>query len=1278
MFEKKTKTIGVNFLTVAAFALLTVHCGGGGSGGAGNTVDPIISTDPNGDLSSQAVNTFVDNGIEITIDPSYVDLGSTGQYNELKGDFTLTNGTSEDKTLAVSFYGTGGGFRLVNDDDSQSASEPGFILTAGASRSFTVKFDASTLGAHNGYVEITAREVSGYIHFPFRAKVTGPSDFRILSSSYMCSNEDAPDLTELDFMRVASGKMADRSFKICNIGSESIRINSIQLETSTSGATSEVFSLDPFEEFLWDVEETMNSAYSGYFNPPQTESFTEPQYITYDGAVVDATTAFTVTERSSDRSPDGIVIASGSYAVIDVEFEPTLNIEAPEGQLYEPIAYSANMAVDTSLGEVNVDLLGATGGKEPVLKVTYTTDESDACLADETTECAQLLDIDSQNSSISFGTVSIFEDWIPEAFNEVVLKLQNTGSGSKSLQLWADAIDAGYFTFVDQSDDGGYIAEFPHTITTGHSALLKLRYAPTPSDGTAQDFYDMGQLVLKHTAGNGPTHGVTLVGEQESAYAVRIFDENNAKLKKEYDSPKSLCNFLIDENTDTNGDGADGNTTKKFTITNYSPNYTLKSTITTGGLYDVEDGSVGNFTVDQSTISTVPSSSSEFTVTFFVDNTVVAGTEVHGTLTIQNDYPDASEDLIDPTYAVYFKATAAESGLCTGVTGEPLNGSITLLVDRITMILDGVETARNPSSYRLHIPVELDKTNNVARMGGAAYDPVTSDPNAIDVFRIYNHQMGNVNKCYALPTTPYYSEAKEGSWTDPETQCPSTGTAFTFTGSETCIPPNKPEEVTVDGVKYYVFYHEFVKFTPGTCAVELEGKIATFYFKEGQTIEEVFQEMEDNVGLLRDDTPVNRHKYQDFLKMFQFDSFIKFSQGYNLGSCVHSAGETLDGDTQSEDIRTCWETFMDDTSLRRYQGMIEECTYFLFDVEEGCFPDNMPGVGDKDPATVCKDENSGSDWNDPDTWVGLGEYEPSVDPQTGEESDTKWDITMRNIHLQGSFVFNALNGLFDNPAKLLFADLYATLTTKAIGHEHENWQDLIAVQNQDDFSEDDVYQSIDDAKFNWLEDGANSEFTAGTENDVDCFVDGDYDQPKLVPSYLGPFSVTNACRGNFMVTDVRGKDEVIPAGEPVNFSDNNLFLLVALGAFHGKPGLAPSFAQERGDGSGKPLVFSIHGCLKDGEDIAEDAGCYEGHIDSDSDLPDLLRDYKEHGILSDEDYQNAISSEVEDQQNSDTWIDYIIFDEDRNRYTDYYNSPDNYYIPGMVNNFSGGFCPLLN
>ncbi|MBI2340185.1 MAG: hypothetical protein HYU99_07475 [Deltaproteobacteria bacterium] len=1277
------KIFSIVFLP-ACIAVLS-QCGGGGGGGPDDSVDPIVTPDPNSDLASQAVNTFDDSGIDITLKSEdgngYHDFEETEQYKKETTTLTLTNGTSEDTTFFISFYGSGGGFRFVEEIEGEEtvfASVSDLVLAAGTSKDYTLQFDASLMGTRSGYIEVTVSGLSGYIHFPFQGAVTGPADFKVILASYMCSDDDAPDLSTLDFMRVPSGRAATQSLKICNTGGDRLNINTVQFEASASGAESSAMEvddevddidLDGFEDLITD---TLNPDYFKYYPPPWDEEFLEPKLEDYTGALPDGPSAFSVTENSTGRSPDGMAIESGGYVRLDVVFEPTLMIEAPEGSLYNPISYAAKMTINTSLGEVDVDAVGATGGKEPVLEVTYTTDPADPCLDDDETSCSMELDLDSFDSAINFGTVSVFSDWIPEDSQAVILKLHNDGSGltyHSNLKIWADPITAGYFTFVKKEDlvredlwRSSEEVSFPLDVAVGQSVFLEIHYSPTPpacdeatEESCPWDFYDMGWLVLKHTGANGPENGVVLVGQQELSNAVLVY-QDDTKLKSDNaitpysdSNRKNLCNFLIDENTDADGDGAvDGNTTKKFTIENNSTNYTLTSTITAGSLYNAEDESVvGSFTVDNSSVPTSFGAPSEFTATFFVDDTVAAGTEIHGLLTIVNSYGTADLDSDHPAdYSIYFKGVAATTGECTG-SGTPVDGSAVLLIDRITMILDGLETARNPPSFKLHIPAKVYKDHGAIMLGAVEYDPINTDPNSVKVFKPYNHQMANVNGCFPLPTNPYRQEAKEGSWDDPDTQCPFDNGTIAFTGAEACIPANKPEVYTDGTNTYYVFYHEFVKFEPGNCNnVEMEGKIATFYLKEGQTVKEVFDAMESEVGIDK-----SAAEYQDFLKTFQFDSYITFNTAYSSGACNHAAGETISGTTDAEAIRDCWDAFVGDENLWRSKGLIEECTYFLFSVDAGCVPSDVDWKDDVDPEDLCDDVSITI--NRPDTWTGFGEYEPHVDLDTGEESETRWDFNVRNVHLVGSFIVNSLGPFFDNTAKLLFADLYATMTTKAIGAE-DPWDDLIAVNNRSDFDKEDIYLDIGDSttEFNWTADGINSEFTTGTgaEDDRDC-----YDESGK------PLTLTS-CRGNFVIRE--DGNTIMPAGEPVNLENLNQLLIVGLSSFHGKKGLSPSFAQEGSDGKGKPLVFTLHGCLKgleEGEELSEDAGCQDEHWDDEDVVAQYCSD--NYGILSDE--ECAISRSTDWDGTGDTprhWINYTIFDQDRNRLTDYFDYPNNYFL----------------
>lgn len=1243
LFIKKLK---IFFILPLLMVLFLVHCGGGGDDSIDDAaIDPIVAPSTEDDLASQAVNTFPDD--TITVDPIYIDFGTTDQYEELTETFTVVNSTSDDVTLTLNFYGTSGGFRIVENDGTYSAYKSDFVLAAGESNEFTLQYDARLMGTRSGYVEISAMELTGYIHFPFQGKVTGPADFNVISSSYLCENEEAPLLTDMDFMRVSSGRTETRSFKICNTGGEKIRINSIKFEEDSSDTVSASVNTDPFDGHNFDVtEELLYDFFSEdcsdeYCNPSESEAFEAPvsvSYTSYTGASPDETAAFSVTENSTGGSPDGIAVQEGSYARIDVEFSPTLDADAGDGAIYDPpFPYAAKMIIDTSLGEVEVNLAGSSGGDEPVLKATYAVDENDACLQDECSPCANELDLESENAAIHFGTVGIFEDWVTENSNDIYVRFENAGSDTLNVWFGVDTdnnpIEAGYFLFGEDTQS------LPLELGTSRCETVKLKYYPTPENGEAGDTYDFGQLVINHTGGNGPSNGVILIGEEDSSDAVEVLD-GSFKLKDTYTDGKTK-RFCIGQNDDGTWDDI------TLTVRNNSVLTDPESNILTSNwtITSLDGGTAADYS---DTVEPGPGEESTFTISLTPDTDGDGNyvTEITGHLDIENSYAldgyfDGKD--LEHDYDIDFKVTVSETGDCSGGNGNSLDGSATLVVDRITMILSDLETARNPPSFKLHIPVELDKENRSIKIGAVPFDPINTDPNSIKVFKPYNHQMANVTGgCFPLPTNPYKQEREAGSWGDTDTQCEYRENGFDIEGSEACIAPNKPESFVDGDDTYYVFYHEFVKFEPGSCSPEIEGKIATFHMKEGQTIGGIFQEMEDEVGI--EPSPGEyREKYEAFLRTYQFDSFIKFNVDYDkvaddgVTTCSHQAGETLHGTTDPEEIRDCWIVFAGDDDMRRVGGMIEECTYFFFDVDEGC----VPG-----------EDGCSSDPNDPDTWIGYGEYEPYVDPNTGEEEETKWDFTIRNVHLQGYFIVNSLGSFFENGAKLLYADLYATITTKAIGVDSNNWNDLIAVQNRDDFDEDDIYISFDDAELNWMGDSSvNASFTGGGDDDIDCFDENG--SPRTLTS----------CRGNFLITSDGTK--IMPAGEPTDFDkDRNRFLSVGLGSFHGKAGLTPSFAQERSDGTGKPLVFTLHGCMYEGHDVSEDSGCYEEHIDDvDQDgnvISNLLQDYLNHGHITQDDYDAAQSGDPEVQKTSKAWINYKIFNVDRNRFSDYYDVPNEF------------------
>lgn len=1211
------------------FVLAIVSCGGSSTGGSRTTTTPSDNPDPDAELTSLVENSFTEAGLNITVSPSYHDFGETKQRTKLKNDFTLTNGTSSTHTFTMTVQGTSGGFRMVEGDGVYSAYKPNIVLAAGQSITVTIQFDAALVGTRYGYLDIVSTDVAGNIHLPFKAKVNAPADFSIISSAYMCSNDDAPVLSQLDFEKVASGKERTLGVKICNNGGDSLSLNSVRFNASTSTEESSAMTVDVFSEFAWEVSESFDTSYFDYYNPSSSSSFSAPSYINYVGAQPQGSAAFQAKEHTYQINPDGLVIAAGSYVILDITFKPTLDIEAPEGQLYNPVAYAAELEIGTTIGEVTVDLLGATSGREPVLEVAYAHEGA--------TDTTYPVDLKSYGAAINFGNASIYEDWITEDTQEVTLTLTNAGTGSKSLKVWADSIHEGYFTFVEDAS-----LSFPLELAAGQSRSFKMIYAPTPEDGKAEDSYNMGQLMLRHSAGNGPINPITLVGQQETSRIVDIFQDisklKNDAAKTPYSDSnrKNFCNF-----------GVGAVTNKNFKIINNSSAYTLTTKVSVSALTDANGDSVNvRAAVSSATVETPANSEGTFDIIFTTGSDVNVGTMIYGIVTMQNNYPSSAEAQFgsSPTdYHVYFKAQVAETGECTG-GGNPVDGDGILLVDRITMILDGLETARNPAASKTHIPIKTDTEHGTILIKGVEYDPIKTDPNTVNVFKPYNHQMTSVNGCFPMPTNPYRQEAQTGSWDGPA-QCPYTAPGgTTITGTEVCIPPNKPELVTIGGVNYYVFYHEFVKFNPDNCAPVLEGKIATFHMTETQTVKDVFEDMAQTVG-----TDGTATEYQTYLKTFQFESSITFHESYNSGVCKHAAGTVLKGTDNAEAIKSCWESFGGDATMMRAEGMIEECSYFFFDIKKGCVPSDVPWIAEVPAEDVCTDKSI--TYSDPDTWVGFGEYEPHVNLATGEESDTKWDYTIRNVHLEGSFVVNSLGPFFSNAAKLLFADLHATITTKAIGANADNWNDLIAVKNRADFTKDDIYLGIDEASSNWTNDRMNSEFVAGGDDDISC-IDED-GNPRILTS----------CRGNYLIRE--DGTTIMPAGEPADFENNARFFTVGLGSFHGIGELAPSFAQENPTtGKGKALVFGLHGCIKgveEGEEISPDAGCY----DTEWDDANIMQDYAAAGILK---------SSAQDETTGDTraLINFKIFDDDRNRLTNYYDSPNNYYFD--VQKYSSSRC----
>lgn len=1245
---------------ILALSLSVTHCGGGGGSGGGSRINdvpesanPSIGPSPQEDLESLASNTFVSNGIQITVSPEYIDFGTTQHKKALIKKFKITNGTNSAQQLTIQFYGYSGGFKLIEEDGIYSAYKPISLGAGESTPDILLRFDASLMGTHQGYLEITAKDVEGLIQLPFRAKVSGAADIKFMSSDFLCSNKDAPELQTLDFGRVPTGRFKTKRIKICNTGGKAIQIHKVRILANTSGAQSKALDMgdpNPFEtSFGWDLNDLINQEILEYYTPNEEESFedSKPAFVTYTENVANESSSFSVKPNLPDGqtlSPTGIALDAGAYIIYDVEFRPNLNIEAAENRLFDSISLTADVNINTDLGVYVVDALGATGGKEPFLQVTYLTEGLETSLP---------LDLDSTNRAVRFDPVTIFEDWVPEEAAELKLFLKNVGSGSKDLMVWFDNMAEGYFTFKKQNPE----QKLPLVLGPGQRKSVTLLYAPTPEDGIAGTNWDLGQLIINHTGGNGLSHRVTLIGEQQGGKAV-IIKQDSSILKTDYERPdgtfkrKNLCVIRMNpvEEEDI--------TVKNFEITNNSNNYTLTSTLTTSPLRSGEDQSsptIGTAELSEGTITTSPNSLSSFKLTLILDNSVSDGDEVYGELNIHNSYNApanvASLCQTNPCphqeYEIPFKAIASETGECKGGVGQPLDGTVVMVIDRITMSLLGLtEPPRNPPSFRFHLPIDLHKDAQRARIHGLPYNP-TKEVSYIDQIRSFAHQITNVAGCFPLPSNPYKLEFVAGSWDGPMKECsnPQTDDAFVtlHEPSAVCMANNGVQEGTLPETseKVNIFYHEFIKLGDG-CQLEMEGKFSTFFLREGQTAKQVFDIMMDEVGI-----DGSQSEYDKYTRPFQFDSYILFHKGYNREGCKYPQGTKLE---DPNDIEKCWNAFQSDGNLTRTNGMIEECSYFQFEIEEGCTPqDAEEAQADDFPEeNICTDSSISA--GDPSSWIGYGEYEP--DPF----DDTKYHLTLRNVHLRAFTLVHSLNSFFGHAGRLLYSDLYVTLTTKAVGRQYpENENpfddgpyDLIATKTLKDFSDEDIFR-INNAKTqafwngpNWV----NAQFTVGNS--------GDFDDRECNPQA----GIKDHCRGNFEYNE---SGRVIHAGEPIDLEANQRLLVVGLGAFQGPGELAPSFARARSDGKGQPLYFTFHGCLKE-EEFDEEGntiitGCYEGKIDDIQwEGSPVTEAYISHDILTSDDANPDEGEETD----SKAYINFRIFDDDRNRLTDYFNYPNHF------------------
>jgi len=1195
--------------------------------------------------------------------------------------------------LQTSLSGYQSGFTLLDDNGAINASQK-ITLEANAPKTLNIQFNGSVLGNARGSLVITANGSEGHILVPLGALVQTTTQIKIIASSFLCSNKNAPTLDTLDFMRVASGRSQLKSFKICNTSPNTTKVNKITFLPNLTTKESKALEPAKVPEFFWDIEGALEKTFFDYYNPGEAESFEETQTIPYTQSLPATHTAFTATVHnpvdSNNTSTNNQVIPAASYVLVDVRFSPALNAEAPENQAFEPIAYGSQMQINTSLGNMNLTALGATGGYEPLLKVLASAPDNMPA------GCASTHDVDlsSETSTINFGIASIYEDWVPEDAQTVRLRLCNMGSGTKTLKVWGEPITKGYFTYVETND----LVEWPLEIAPGKSRLLTLAYTPTPSNNVTSSSWDLGQLYLSHNASNGPYTGLTLFGTQEKSAIINV-SLADSKLKTTYpaNKPKKLQCLKIG-----------GESSKILTITNNSPKNILSSQISLTNLSIADSALKPTYkilhgtNIESPNVDTNPNATNKINIKVKLPGGVSENTLVTGLLKIKNKYANATaaENL---DYNVNFEATASKTGECSsGGSGIPVDDAGVMIIDRITMNLLGLsEPARNPPSFKFHLPIDIDKANKRAKVTGLKYDPTDQETNdnPVKQIRSYAHQITDVTfGCPALPSNPYKLEFEEGSWDSPNYRCswksaddPNLNdTSIDITAGTACIKNNGATEETITdpvvasdlgitpGDKVKVFYHEFAKFGSDCSTPDIVGKIATFVLKEKpkvkpddpitfESIPSVFDKMIKDYG-----TNGTEADYATITRTYQFNSYIQFNtdfhaSGDTAGICDRKKGELI---RDPDQIKACWNVFRaptdptkDTVFFTRANGFVEECSYFQFEIEEGCGPEDAKSA---DPTTKarCKDV----DFKNPDTWKGYGEYEPVQDANI----ENAYNLTLRNVRIDAFTLVHSLNTLFEHPGKLLYSPLYVTLTTKAVGRTNGEdykgyaWNTLIATNARSDFNKSNVLMSASNTGNSatyWIGSGVNGKFTVGKENDAiiengkRVVKDGEFDAHDCVGMNA------EHCRGNYEFNN--GK--LLHAGEPINFDQEGRSLLVGLASFHGKGNLAPIFAKEEG-GVGAPLYFTFHACLKQAErdengkiiDKEPTAGCYEkdgkSYLDPgiNSEGGSVLDDYLSHGILTNQDLDP-------DNLNSKALINFKIFDEDRERLTNYYEAPENEY-----------------
>lgn len=1234
-------------LSLILVLLLITACGGGGSSSSENNLNPTpnLNPDANVNLEDLVVNTFESNGFSISIQPTYIDFTAQhGQIDEgdtIEEEFTLTNNTNDLRTFRITNYSTATGFSLLNEEGQSVGVWTGIELAAGASQTFTIQFNAWQFGTQISLIHI-ASDVEGYIQMPVRASVTGSAQFKIIKRGFACSDTEAPQVDYLDFLKVAYGNHQTIGIKICNSGGQDVLINAANFQNTLNSYESQAMINNAFEDYIWTVSDSIDSAFAFGSTPSDYDTFVSPRMIDSGVSPANPAQSYSIQVTNTGKAVRDVLVPAGQFVSLDLTFEPNMSVEAPFGSLFNPVGFEADLLLQTSLGNINIPVVGASSGIEPILQLSYRMHEDAAF---------RPIDLKSDGSALYFGEAKLFLDWVSNNSLVAEVKVENTGSSSAPINFYGREIN-GFFEYY--WDNPSEPLTFPLVVEKDNPKTFKLRYLPAPTATLEEDYtqtFDFGQFYFEHNGGNGPQDSLVLLGQQDAGYAVEA-KLGGTDLKRDYTgiSPQNFCVFITDSSNPT---------PKTFTMVNNNPydemdvSYSITNTSSTTDFTAAP--SSGNLTV-------AAGSSESFTIDFHT-GTENAGKTLEGLLRIETSFPATESTYSSETaglesrnFEVAFRASGSETGeslLCgNGAIG---NGdedlTTTFIVDRVTMVMtDLTEPAHNPPGFRFHFPISVNQEKGQAWINKNISIQVDEDEiNPITGVRSYVHQAVGSGGCPAFPTNPYRLEFQKGSWNGEGIECsddgpgtivftnPSTSERVKLDTDTACVPNNGFQDYTdpITGEAWKVHYTEFYKFKD--CQIEYYGRVSTFAYKydESKTPMESIREV-----MLEAEAKPNENEafYENVYGAYRFDSFITFFEDTKCSGVTYGPGG-VQSDVQDPDlVKDCFLSLSKKSDASRNQGLMNECSYFLFDIE----------------ATNPED----------------GVYEPHYDGSTTHS--TKYDITLNNVHVTTMVLGTGDRRVFfSHPGHLIYSEFDMTITTKPLAEEEwinsSDWNERIAPDTRPHIDKNQVFvlngERYDIGDF-WVEDGLNN------------FFSNVIDETDLTPGVdNGGYG-----RGTFKYHSAYGDQMIIPSGWPVNFDENNLGLLIGLGTFRGQGNTAPSFAKaDAATGKGKALYFAFHGCMVSGE-APESQGCFDFKRD-DGLMPDgttpIIDPYTELGILPNgypadgsecaqlsdpgfyesETYQSLIES---NPYYFMSCIDYKLNDFDRERYKNYYDKANRF------------------